>query len=119
MTLRKAKNLAASTSFAQWLARRMTCRLINAAVKLFRSHRNDHLHPSQALPLLAVPMSDESKRLKELRNALADYIASEGCSCCQNTEAHDAAADRLGKLLRVKRYEDDSGYDFYSYRTQQ
>lgn len=37
-----------------------------------------------------------------IREALADYIASEGCSCCRNTEAHEDAARRLGKLLPTR-----------------
>jgi hypothetical protein len=55
------------------------------------------------------------KEYKELRAALADYIASEGCSCCRNIEAHDEAAARLAKLLKVPRYSDGSGYDFYRF----
>lgn len=55
---------------------------------------------------------------KELRQAFADYVYSEGCTCCQNTEKHDAAAARLGKLLRVTPYADGSGYDFTKYRSQ-
>lgn len=55
--------------------------------------------------------------LYEIRRALADYIASEGCSCCRDTEAHDEAAKRLAKLLNVKKYEDGSGYDFGRYKT--
>ena len=56
-------------------------------------------------------------RLRMIREALADYIASEGCSCCRNEEAHTAAARRLGKLLNVKPYDDGSGYDFWRYRS--
>jgi hypothetical protein len=52
----------------------------------------------------------------ELRRAFAEYVASEGCSCCRNQEAHDIAAARIGKLLRVPKYEDGSGYDFWRYR---
>ncbi len=52
-----------------------------------------------------------------LRQALADYIASEGCSCCQNDVAHHAAEDRLAALLHVPRYGDDSGYAWPTYQT--
>ena len=55
--------------------------------------------------------------LSEIRKAVADYIATEGCSCCQDIDGHKKAANRLGKLLRIKKYDDNSGYDFYSYRT--
>lgn len=53
----------------------------------------------------------------ELRRALADYVVSEGCSCCRNEAAHSEAAERLGKLLRVPRYSDGSGRNFVKYRT--
>ncbi len=53
----------------------------------------------------------------EVRKAFADYFASEGCSCCQNVEEHDAAKEKLGKLLRVKKYSDGIGYDFRKYRS--
>jgi hypothetical protein len=54
---------------------------------------------------------------KAIITALADYMASEGCSCCQNVDAHEKAKEKLGKLLRVPKYEDGSGYDFYRFRT--
>lgn len=56
-------------------------------------------------------------KLQKIRQAFADYVASEGCSCCQNIEAHTEAAAKLGKLLHVDPYEDGSGYDFRRYRT--
>ena len=56
-------------------------------------------------------------KVKEIRQALADYIKSEGCSCCQDVDGHDAAKKRLAKLLRVPKYSDGSGYDFYKFAT--
>ena len=50
--------------------------------------------------------------LKDIRRALADYMASEGCSCCRNQEAHKKAEAELAELLQVPAYDDDSGYDF-------
>ena len=55
--------------------------------------------------------------LIEIRNALADYIRAEGCSCCRDIDAHEAAKVRLAKLLNVPRYSDGSGYDFYKFAT--
>lgn len=55
--------------------------------------------------------------IKEMRAALADYMYAEGCSCCRDIDAHAEAATRLGKLLKIKKYSDNSGYDFYSYKT--
>ena len=55
--------------------------------------------------------------LADVRRLIADYIGSEGCSCCQSVDEHRKHATALGKLLRVKKYSDNSGYDFYRYQT--
>lgn len=55
--------------------------------------------------------------IAEIRRAVADYIQSEGCSCCRNEEAHAEAAKRLAKLLRVEQYCDSSGFDFNRFAT--
>lgn len=57
--------------------------------------------------------------LEEIRQAFADYYASEGCSCCEDIEPHKEASLRLGKLLGAKMYEDGSGVDWYAYRSKQ
>lgn len=54
---------------------------------------------------------------KEVREAVADYMRSEGCSCCQDKEAHEKHKERLAKLLNVKPYGDGSGYDFSEHRS--
>jgi methionine aminopeptidase len=56
-------------------------------------------------------------QLSDIRRAFADYVASEGCSCCRDIDGHNEAAERLAKLLRVPKYKDGSGYDFYRYKT--
>jgi len=48
----------------------------------------------------------------EVRTAFAEYRRSEGCMCCQDKERHEEAENRLGKLLDIPRYADDSGYNF-------
>jgi hypothetical protein len=53
----------------------------------------------------------------ELRRAVADYIQTEGCSCCGDYDQHQKDAERLGRLLRVRRYPDGSGRNFALYRT--
>ena len=53
---------------------------------------------------------------KKVRQALTEYIASEGCGCCRDYERHEVAAAELGKLLRVPKYSDGSGYNFYKFR---
>ena len=52
------------------------------------------------------------EELKELRQAVADYMQSEGCSCCRNLEEHDKHKARLAKLLKVPLYSDKSGFNF-------
>lgn len=54
---------------------------------------------------------------KKMRQAIADYMTSEGCSCCRNVEDHKSHAEVIAKLLNVKSYPDNSGYDFYKHRT--
>jgi hypothetical protein len=49
---------------------------------------------------------------------IADYMRSEGCGCCRG-EDHEKHAAALGKVLKVRKYDDGSGYDFAHYRTDQ
>jgi hypothetical protein len=55
--------------------------------------------------------------LDEIRTAVADYMASEGCSCCQDREAHKEHTDTLAKILDVEEYSDKSGYNFSKYES--
>lgn len=59
----------------------------------------------------------KEKLKDEIRKAFADYVATEGCRCCQDREAHEKAAEKLGKLLGCDKYSDGSGYDFYKYKS--
>lgn len=56
-----------------------------------------------------------SKREQEIRRAVADYIRAEGCACCRDTPGHEDAGNRLGELLQVPMYPDESGYDFLQF----
>ena len=47
-----------------------------------------------------------------IRQAIADYMGSEGCSCCRNIGDHNASKGILGKLLNVPMFSDKSGYNF-------
>jgi len=60
---------------------------------------------------MSKPKSGDSFR-QELRRAVADYIGSEGCSCCRDSKAHDEHKAKLARLLRVPKYGDGSGYNF-------
>lgn len=53
--------------------------------------------------------------LAQIRTAVADYMWSEGCSCCSDRDKHYEDRERLGKLLRVPRKDDY--YDFQPYRS--
>ena len=47
-----------------------------------------------------------------VRRAVANYMRSEGCSCCRNNDAHEKHAARLAALLQVPKYSDGSGFNF-------
>ena len=49
-----------------------------------------------------------------LRAAVAQYMSSEGCSCCEGPD-HDEHKAVLAKLLHVPPYGDGSGYNFGKY----
>jgi len=43
-----------------------------------------------------------------LRQAIADYMYSEGCSCCRDIEAHKEHEKRLAELLKIELYDDNN-----------
>jgi len=55
-------------------------------------------------------------KVAEVRAAFADFYAAKGCGCCGDHEGMEKAGNRLGELLGVEKYDDDSGYDFWKYR---
>jgi len=55
--------------------------------------------------------------LAKIRQAVADYICTEGCSCCQDRVGHEKAMKRLGKLLKMEMYSDGSGFDYRKYKS--
>jgi hypothetical protein len=61
-------------------------------------------------------MGAKKPTIAEIRRAVADYMAAAGCGCCADHQAKTAAEAKLGKLLRVPKYADGSGYDFYHFR---
>lgn len=50
--------------------------------------------------------------IQQVRQAVADYMHSEGCSCCQDVNKHKEHKAQLARLLHVPKYADGSGYDF-------
>lgn len=59
----------------------------------------------------------DRKELAAIRTAVANYMRSEGCTCCRDVDEHEKHQDVLGKMLRMKKYDDGSGYDFWRYAT--
>lgn len=60
-----------------------------------------------------------TKKQIAIRQALADYMLSEGCGCCQDIDAHTESKKRLAILLEVPMYKDGSGYDFSKFESKQ
>lgn len=58
----------------------------------------------------------EAKISGEVREHVARLYCAAGCDCCRDTDAFAAASAKLGELLGVPRYDDDSGVDWYSAR---
>jgi methionine aminopeptidase len=57
------------------------------------------------------------KEIKAIREAVADYMESEGCDCWEDYENHKIHKKILAKLLKVPMYKDKSGYDFSKFRS--
>ena len=55
---------------------------------------------------------------KEVRELIANYMRSEGCTCCQDIEEHKKVKRRLGKLLDCGKYDGEDEYNFYQYVTE-
>jgi hypothetical protein len=68
---------------------------------------------SQALEAQRVP---EGVGITSIRRAVADYISSEGCHCCEGSDHGEHYAE-LGRLLGAPQYDDGSGYDFSQFQT--
>lgn len=66
---------------------------------------------------MACVIQEQSARMEKLREAVANYMDSEGCRCCQDIEAHEKHEKRLAELLNVPTHPSGSGYDFYQFRT--
>ena len=60
----------------------------------------------------------ESELIK-IREAVANYMRSEGCSCCRDDDAHREHKKILAELLDVPMYEDGSGYDFSKFQSEE
>ena len=54
---------------------------------------------------------------KEILELIANYMRSEGCTCCQNREEHEDVKRRLGELLDCGKYDGEDEYNFNQYTT--
>lgn len=56
----------------------------------------------------------EQEQQEEIREAVADYMRSEGCSCCRD-DNHGENAERLALLLDAKYENGANGFDWSKY----
>ena len=56
--------------------------------------------------------------MDRIREAVADYMYSEGCDCCSDRNIHLEDEKQLALLLQVEPFTDGSGYNFDKYRSQ-
>lgn len=63
------------------------------------------------------PQNDGWISVEQIRKAIANYMGSEGCSCCRLVDRHEINKNHLAELLKVEKYEDGSGFDFTKYET--
>lgn len=63
------------------------------------------------------PAKRKPEREIEIRRLIADYMAAEGCSCCQSIDRHREIKEKLALLLNVPKYSDGSGWNFGKFET--
>lgn len=49
-----------------------------------------------------------------LRDLVATLWCASGCSCCRDDDAWEKASHELAELFGIPKYDDGSGYDWYS-----
>ena len=67
--------------------------------------------PKKTRPKESEAKVSDTERVK-LREIVAEYRRSEGCSCCRRELEHVAAENELARILKPLRYSDDSGWDW-------
>jgi hypothetical protein len=68
-----------------------------------------HIHDLEGLA------NDLHSFIAEIRKTFAEYNASEGCSCCRDSESHTKASIKLAELLDAESYADGSGINWNKY----
>jgi excinuclease UvrABC ATPase subunit len=74
----------------------------------------DEPYVHRAMDLYAEQLTRQKD--ERIREAVANYMASEGCSCCEG-QNHREHAKKLAELLNVPMYEDESGYNFHQFKS--
>jgi hypothetical protein len=57
----------------------------------------------------------EKTERQELRRLVSDLVRSAGCSCCRDDHGWEEAQEKIAKILKVPKFDDGSGYDFYKF----
>lgn len=55
--------------------------------------------------------------IKEIRELVANLLSASGCSCCRDDKGWYGNIKKLAKILKVPKYKDGSGYDFYKFKS--
>lgn len=63
-------------------------------------------------------MVNKTIRVEIIRKAIAKYMATEGCSCCEG-QKHNEDKKVIAELLGIPMYKDGSGYDFYQFANEE
>jgi hypothetical protein len=90
---------------------------VASTLRQFRTP-DEAIHADRAAAALDAEAARREAPHAELRRAVADYMASEGCSCCRDNQAHDRHTAELARLLNVPKYEDGSGYNFAHFKSE-
>lgn len=73
---------------------------------------------SDDAPWRAEAIAAYNKRQPTQSDAVRDLVATlwcaSGCSCCRDDDAWEKASHELAELLGIPKYDDGSGYDWYS-----
>jgi hypothetical protein len=60
-------------------------------------------------------LAEANQRIRGIRAAVARYMQSEGCTCCEDIHEHEKNTRELAGLLQVPLRGDELGYDFRRY----
>jgi len=77
----------------------------------------DNLRLCVLMPIEITEAGDRALLIAQIREAFADYVKSEGCSCCQDGVNHEKANLKLAQLLGADPYEDGSGINWAVYES--